>query len=199
KVAMQGGVLWEGAVSQGGEEKGVCLVIKVVTWGGDGGGRSYHQAEVHSMKLESIDEALVLVCHYTGNPFKDFEMVNIASVVRFELIFSVFFMDYSGPKVETHLQLRPSRHVICIFETIKSLKGAALRLVCPSDYQRVVTNFNFLITSKVLSGRTSNALSILVKGDNEFHNRNLRAILANDVVSCSTLSDQGYAKDFYDQ
>ncbi|GJX05342.1 hypothetical protein Tco_0191258 [Tanacetum coccineum] len=39
KVAMQGGVLWEGAVSQGGEEKGVCLVIKVVTWGGDGGGR----------------------------------------------------------------------------------------------------------------------------------------------------------------
>ncbi|GKD57959.1 hypothetical protein Tco_1291346 [Tanacetum coccineum] len=33
----------------------------------------------------------------------------------------------------------------------------------------------------------------------EFHNRNLQAILANGVVSCSTLSDQGYAKDFYDQ
>ncbi|GKD00298.1 hypothetical protein Tco_1170572, partial [Tanacetum coccineum] len=33
----------------------------------------------------------------------------------------------------------------------------------------------------------------------EFHNRNLQAILANGVVSCSTLSDQGYAEDFYDQ
>ncbi|GJT56967.1 hypothetical protein Tco_0992021, partial [Tanacetum coccineum] len=39
KVAMQGRVLWEGVVSQRGKEKGVCLVIKVVTWGGDGGGR----------------------------------------------------------------------------------------------------------------------------------------------------------------
>ncbi|GJS85719.1 ribonuclease H-like domain-containing protein [Tanacetum coccineum] len=33
----------------------------------------------------------------------------------------------------------------------------------------------------------------------EFYNRNLQAILANGVVSCSTLSDQGYAEDFYDQ
>ncbi|GJX15393.1 hypothetical protein Tco_0216225, partial [Tanacetum coccineum] len=33
----------------------------------------------------------------------------------------------------------------------------------------------------------------------ESHNRNLQAILTNDVVSCSTLSDQGYAEDFYDQ
>ncbi|GJW62086.1 hypothetical protein Tco_0111421 [Tanacetum coccineum] len=33
----------------------------------------------------------------------------------------------------------------------------------------------------------------------KFHNYNLQAILANDVDSCSTLSDQGYAKDFYDQ
>ncbi|GKA56436.1 hypothetical protein Tco_0755508 [Tanacetum coccineum] len=31
------------------------------------------------------------------------------------------------------------------------------------------------------------------------HNRNLRAILTNGIVSCSTLSDQGYAEDFYDQ
>ncbi|GKF43905.1 hypothetical protein Tco_0130457, partial [Tanacetum coccineum] len=34
---------------------------------------------------------------------------------------------------------------------------------------------------------------------NESHNCNLRAILTNDVVLCSTLSDQGYAEDFYDQ
>ncbi|GJY94041.1 hypothetical protein Tco_0510402 [Tanacetum coccineum] len=34
---------------------------------------------------------------------------------------------------------------------------------------------------------------------NESHNRNLRAILANGVISCSTPSDQGYAEDFYDQ
>ncbi|GKC34115.1 hypothetical protein Tco_1046499 [Tanacetum coccineum] len=33
----------------------------------------------------------------------------------------------------------------------------------------------------------------------ESHNRNLRAILTNGVVSCSTLSDVGYAEDFYDQ
>ncbi|GKE69672.1 hypothetical protein Tco_1527744, partial [Tanacetum coccineum] len=32
----------------------------------------------------------------------------------------------------------------------------------------------------------------------ESHNRNLQAVLTNDVVSCSTLSNQGYAKDFYD-
>nr|GFB38921.1 hypothetical protein [Tanacetum cinerariifolium] len=37
------------------------------------------------------------------------------------------------------------------------------------------------------------------KDGNESYNRNLLAILANDVVSCSTLSDQGCAKDFYDQ
>nr|GEX27027.1 reverse transcriptase domain-containing protein [Tanacetum cinerariifolium] len=33
----------------------------------------------------------------------------------------------------------------------------------------------------------------------ESHNHNLRAILTNSVVSCLTLSDQGYAEDFYDQ
>ncbi|GJY11970.1 hypothetical protein Tco_0381279 [Tanacetum coccineum] len=33
----------------------------------------------------------------------------------------------------------------------------------------------------------------------ESHNRNLQAVLTNGVVSCSTLSDQGYAEDFYDQ
>ncbi|GKD32521.1 hypothetical protein Tco_1248030 [Tanacetum coccineum] len=33
----------------------------------------------------------------------------------------------------------------------------------------------------------------------KFHNHNLQAILANSVVSCLTLSDQGYAEDFYDQ
>nr|GEV55202.1 putative reverse transcriptase domain-containing protein [Tanacetum cinerariifolium] len=33
---------------------------------------------------------------------------------------------------------------------------------------------------------------------NESYNRNLLAILANDVVSCLTLSDQGCAEDFYD-
>ncbi|GJW75581.1 hypothetical protein Tco_0134951 [Tanacetum coccineum] len=33
----------------------------------------------------------------------------------------------------------------------------------------------------------------------EFYNRNLQAILANGVVSCSTLSDQGCAEDFYVQ
>ncbi|GKA50537.1 hypothetical protein Tco_0743610 [Tanacetum coccineum] len=37
------------------------------------------------------------------------------------------------------------------------------------------------------------------KDGNESHNPNLQAILANDVVSCSTLSDQGYVEDFYDQ
>nr|GEV76517.1 hypothetical protein [Tanacetum cinerariifolium] len=34
--------------------------------------------------------------------------------------------------------------------------------------------------------------------DNESHNHNLQAILTNDVVSCSILSDQGYVEDFYD-
>ncbi|GJU90980.1 hypothetical protein Tco_1303403 [Tanacetum coccineum] len=65
----------------------------------------------------------------------------------------------------------------------------------------------------VPSGRTSNALSIPCRfsalmhllqhlhfqDGSESHNRNLRAILTNGVVSCSTLSDQGYAEDFYDQ
>nr|GEX57642.1 putative reverse transcriptase domain-containing protein [Tanacetum cinerariifolium] len=37
------------------------------------------------------------------------------------------------------------------------------------------------------------------KDGNESHNRNLLAFLAKDVVSCSTLSDQGCAEDFYDQ
>ncbi|GJY59520.1 hypothetical protein Tco_0459412, partial [Tanacetum coccineum] len=36
-------------------------------------------------------------------------------------------------------------------------------------------------------------------GGSEFHNHNLQAVLANGVVSCLTLSDQGYAEDFYDQ
>nr|GEY49441.1 pentatricopeptide repeat-containing protein [Tanacetum cinerariifolium] len=40
---------------------------------------------------------------------------------------------------------------------------------------------------------------ILPVDGSEFHNRNLRAILTNSVVSCLTLSDQGYAEDFYDQ
>ncbi|GJT39153.1 putative reverse transcriptase domain-containing protein [Tanacetum coccineum] len=55
KVAMQGGVLWEGAVSHGGEEKGVCLVIKVVTWGGDGGGRvaAWDSSDRHLFRLET--------------------------------------------------------------------------------------------------------------------------------------------------
>nr|GEW40306.1 hypothetical protein [Tanacetum cinerariifolium] len=35
--------------------------------------------------------------------------------------------------------------------------------------------------------------------DSESHNHNMRAILTNGVVLCSTLSDQGYAEDFYDQ
>ncbi|GJW20754.1 kinase-like domain-containing protein [Tanacetum coccineum] len=61
-------------------------------------------------------------------------------------------------------------------------------------------------------GRISNALSIPRKfsalrhllqhlpfqGGSESHNRNLRAIIANGVVSCSTLSVQEYAEDFYD-
>ncbi|GJR88100.1 hypothetical protein Tco_0212111 [Tanacetum coccineum] len=34
---------------------------------------------------------------------------------------------------------------------------------------------------------------------NESHNHNLQAILTNSIVSCSTLSDQGYAEDFYDR
>ncbi|GJT61499.1 retrovirus-related pol polyprotein from transposon TNT 1-94 [Tanacetum coccineum] len=39
-----------------------------------------------------------------------------------------------------------------------------------------------------------------VKEDgSESHNRNLQAILTNGVVSCSILSDQEYAEDFYDQ
>ncbi|GKA64709.1 hypothetical protein Tco_0764416 [Tanacetum coccineum] len=42
-------------------------------------------------------------------------------------------------------------------------------------------------------------LKILPMDGSEFHNRNLQAILANGVVLCSTLSNQGYAKDFYDQ
>ncbi|GJT98476.1 hypothetical protein Tco_1093994 [Tanacetum coccineum] len=40
---------------------------------------------------------------------------------------------------------------------------------------------------------------ILLMDGSEFHNRNLQAILANSIVSCSTLSDQGYAEDFYDK
>ncbi|GJT77717.1 hypothetical protein Tco_1044442 [Tanacetum coccineum] len=73
--------------------------------------------------------------------------------------------------------------------------------------------------SLVPHGRTSNAFSIprkfstsmffsliasfglrgFVMDGNKSHNRNLRAILANDVISCSTLSNQEYAKDFYGQ
>ncbi|GKD27375.1 hypothetical protein Tco_1233589 [Tanacetum coccineum] len=65
-----------------------------------------------------------------------------------------------------------------------------------------------LFIQQVPSGRTSNALSIPrrhllqrlpFQDGNESHNRNLRAILANGVASCSTPSDQGYVEGFYDQ
>ncbi|GKD95177.1 hypothetical protein Tco_1375014, partial [Tanacetum coccineum] len=65
----------------------------------------------------------------------------------------------------------------------------------------------FLI-HQVPSRRTSYALSIPRRhllqhlpfhDGNESHNRNLRAILTNNVASCSTLSDQGYVEGFYDQ
>nr|GFA23588.1 hypothetical protein [Tanacetum cinerariifolium] len=42
-------------------------------------------------------------------------------------------------------------------------------------------------------------LDVATKDGKESHNRNLQAILTNGVVSCSTLSDQEYAEDFYDQ
>nr|GEZ47011.1 putative reverse transcriptase domain-containing protein [Tanacetum cinerariifolium] len=38
-----------------------------------------------------------------------------------------------------------------------------------------------------------------IRDGSESYNCNLRAILTNGVVSCLTLSDQGYAKEFYDQ
>ncbi|GJU90542.1 hypothetical protein Tco_1302965 [Tanacetum coccineum] len=37
------------------------------------------------------------------------------------------------------------------------------------------------------------------KGDIEYYNHNLQAILPNGIVSCLTLFDQGCAEDFYDQ
>nr|GEW93739.1 hypothetical protein [Tanacetum cinerariifolium] len=42
-------------------------------------------------------------------------------------------------------------------------------------------------------------VKVASKDGSESHNRNLLAILTTGVVSCSTLSDQGYAEDFYDQ
>nr|GEV60059.1 retrotransposon protein [Tanacetum cinerariifolium] len=68
----------------------------------------------------------------------------------------------------------------------------------------------FLI-HQVPLGRTSNALSIprkfsasmfssLIASDgSKSHNHDPRAILTNDIIPCATLSNQGYAKDFYDQ
>ncbi|GKA47726.1 DNA helicase [Tanacetum coccineum] len=53
-----------------------------------------------------------------------------------------------------------------------------------------------LSTHKVPSNGFSQKLAM---DGSEFDNRNLQVILANGVVSYSTLSDQGYAEDFYDQ
>nr|GEV11336.1 hypothetical protein [Tanacetum cinerariifolium] len=40
---------------------------------------------------------------------------------------------------------------------------------------------------------------ILPVDGSESYNRNLQAVLTNGVISCSTLFDQGYVEEFYDQ
>ncbi|GKF78592.1 hypothetical protein Tco_0234160, partial [Tanacetum coccineum] len=45
----------------------------------------------------------------------------------------------------------------------------------------------------------ASAMKLPFQDGSEFYNYNLQAILANNVVSFLTLSDQGYAEDFYDQ
>nr|GEU70406.1 hypothetical protein [Tanacetum cinerariifolium] len=69
---------------------------------------------------------------------------------------------------------------------------------CSLSATRVITNSNLEWFDSFLSAR--HLLRHLPFQDgSQSYNRNLRAILSNAVVSCSTLSDQGYAEGFYDQ
>ncbi|GJU94516.1 hypothetical protein Tco_1319272 [Tanacetum coccineum] len=142
---------------------------------------------------------LKCVCHLT-EPFKDLEWSNVPVVKLSSL----------SESNDTFSSLQALSNLHYIFDGFMdyfwSLELDISNFSLADRLPKSGNQLRFLI-QRVPSGRTSHALSIPrrhllqhlpFQDGSESHNRNLQAILTNGVVSCSTLSDQGYVEDFYD-
>ncbi|GJT11030.1 hypothetical protein Tco_0858072 [Tanacetum coccineum] len=170
----------------------------------DGG----HVVSGSNIKARSSVE-LQCVCHW-ADPFKDLKWSNVPGVKLSSL--SESDDTFSSLKALSNLYYLFSGFMDYLWSRELDISnfGLAYRKILPmimdiSTLCRETISFIYnlvrvSILSVALVGMKCADLEYLVVSDgNESYNRNLRAIIANEVVSCSTLSDQGYAKDFYDQ
>ncbi|GKC04655.1 hypothetical protein Tco_0996265 [Tanacetum coccineum] len=195
----------KGATFQGGDKK--LLGVQ----GGDGDGRVAARNVEGTVDITEFFWKLKFVCHW-ADPSKDLKWSNVPGVKLSSLsksddtflslqtlsnlhyLFSGF-IDYLWSCELDISNFGPADRKILLVES-----GCETTVTIRDDRYRFSTLMFSSLIASVWASRIWHLLQrLLFQDDNESHNRNLRAILANGVASCSTHSDQGYVEGFYDQ